>query len=322
MNLSSSKLIPKWFSFLTTIIKFFISTLLVISYSQAEKLTTTDKTAVNTFNRSKPNASLIIGGHKAKDGEFPYIVSFREAKYPDYHMGAGSLIKPNWVLTARHVIFNDEHTETVECVVSPKYSNKLSEMRGKKKYKVEKMFCYHDKTIFTGDVAVLKLSENIPLGNDSPYGIQTVPLLESRNDVDWTKEIYVAGWGQNRHTWNPSHPQDYPDHLLVVETPLNSNKECESYLEDFQAPVAFCSGREGKTCGSGDSGGPAIIRGGGKNDVLVGLVSFGRKNTLGPTAFMNVSHFYSWIKDRMRDEDPKTECKNVYGKNSMKRENE
>src|SRR5262249_18463838 len=44
---------------------------------------------------------FVVGGTKAKKGEFPFIVSLHDKQG---HLCGGSLIKKNWVLTAGHCV--------------------------------------------------------------------------------------------------------------------------------------------------------------------------------------------------------------------------
>ncbi|XP_074604138.1 mite allergen Der p 3-like [Brevipalpus obovatus] len=281
----------------------------LIFFSQAKKATIANRSLDYTTSRSKPQPSLIVGGREAKDGEFPFIVALMDPDYPDLHLGAGTLLEPKWILTAQHMIVDkDNNMQTVELLVAPKYSNKISEMKGKKRYKVEKMFCHPvDLNMRHADIGLLKLREGIPLGMESSYRFQTISLLRSSNDIDWNKEMQIMGWGLSRHTWNPQ-PEDFPDHLMVLSTKLNPTEECKSIFEhSFRSPNSFCVGHEHKTGGMADSGGPAIMKRVRTNEnIQVGVVSFGRGDA------RNVSYFYQWIQDRMNDENSKYECKNVY----------
>lgn len=257
---------------------------LIIFSSWAESPTVIDKSLMNTTASRHPSPSFIIGGRKAKDGEFPYIVAIMLADVdPDEQEAAGSLIRPNWVITARHVLVKADDLQLRKVLVSPKYSNKISEMRGKKRYQAEKMFCYYVKAdgsdMHIADVALVKLKENIPLGKNSQYGFQTISPIRSNNDVDWTKEVTIMGWGQTRHTSTPKE-EDWADHLMVLTSKLNPTKECRDYFGDFKSPETFCLGHEFKTAGRADSGGPAIMKHVDKNiDIQVGVLSYGKPST-------------------------------------------
>merc|ERR1712176_358781 len=78
---------------------------------------------------------------------------------------------------------------------------------------------------------------------------------------------------------------------------------------DLDETVMFCAGKSSGgtyigTC-KGDSGGP-IVKHEARNDVLVGIVSFGADecgNSNHPTVFAKVSGVYDWIVDSIKDWD-------------------
>ncbi|XP_074596844.1 glandular kallikrein-3, submandibular-like [Brevipalpus obovatus] len=122
----------------------------------------------------------------------------------------------------------------------------------------------------------------------------------------------VTGWGQIKSGPNPE-PKDFPDDLMVVRLKMNSDADCRKMFPYYVTPEMFCIGKKSKTTGTGDSGGPVVMkRVTTKEPVLIGIISGGRSDTLAGTICSNLTHFGSWIEKRINDEDPRYECKNVF----------
>ncbi|XP_074604077.1 tryptase-like [Brevipalpus obovatus] len=309
-----------WISTLTAII--FIYSHLITFYFCSKKSTT-----IRQSNKSRyPSPSPIVGDYrKARDDEFPYLVMISEVIDNNWIPCAGTLIRPNWVLTARHcILYFDWNTTQPEpekklrkLVVTPKYSNKRSRLNGTKKYKISKMFCNHvtrdgyDSAV--ADVAMLKLTESVPIGN-SEHKFKTIRLVEKRNQIDWGLKFRIPGWGSNKRGPKITR-KDYPDDLLVIDTLFN--KRCIDFFPSFKSPQTYCIGDSKRTMAYGDDGDPAIARDDQTDeDLQAGIYTRGqniRGQMNGPSLFANVTYYSVWILNTIIYENPDDECKNIYG---------
>lgn len=212
-----------------------------------------------------PSGSYIIDGQKAGKEEFPYIVALSAEAEEEYIFGAGVIIEPQWVVTAHHLIESSYARYKSGLLVIPKYDNRRSIMKKKKKYQVAKYFCSKDRD---GDLALIKLREPIPL-NQEPHRFDKIEMIEGDRKLNPKTQIIIIGWGLTES----EHPAE---HLMKVDAQVKPDGECSLYTL-FHGPKHFCatdgSGGIKGSC-RGDSGGPVIVRDKSK-DTLIGIVSGG-----------------------------------------------
>lgn len=233
----------------------------------------------------------IIGGDPANPDDWPFFVSLGRGPASVYNMPfcGGSLIHPNWVLTAAHCVDAIDFAPTVT-ISRPDLEEATGQTR-----KVEGIYIYSGYDGFetySGDAALLYFSD--------PLDVTTAVLPENTPAEDVLAR--VAGFGATEYS-------DGSAELLDVDVRTVSDEYCSyAYGESFIAENMFCAGDDGRDSCYGDSGGPLTVGG-----QLQGIVSWGSDcaDPDFPGVYSRVTYFRPWIDSALAGTRPKGQLRGL-----------
>lgn len=240
----------------------------------------------------------IVGGSEAKPGAWPYQVAISAAGYSC----GGTLIAPQWVLTAAHCTVDPSSRAAFPADAYSLRIGSLHKARDGRVLRVTQVIVhekYNQPAAFENDIALLKLSE--PVGDIAPVAMEGVDAGRGRAAVDvraspWAR---VIGWG-----YTDPVRRTPAEMLQEASLPIIENGRCDTTMgKGDTGPIdarRICAGQSegGVDSCNGDSGGPLLANGGG-NWVQVGIVSYGVAECGKPNAFgvyTRVASFANWIE--------------------------
>jgi secreted trypsin-like serine protease len=246
-------------------------------------------TASSALALNAAPSQAIVGGHDAAAGAYPSIAEVHLAKS---FLCTGTLIAPDWVLTAGHC-----GSITGSAVATPVsfpgplidvYIGSTKAGQGES-VAVSEAIVSPSYLLTQGyDVTLLHLSS---ASTKTPTKIAGAG--ETASWAAGTTET-IVGWGAT------SEGGDTPDTLQEAQVPVTTDATCASAYSEFDAKTMLCAGypQGGTDTCQGDSGGPMYGTVGGALRV-VGATSFGegcaRPNKPGVYARVGDTALRTWI---------------------------
>lgn len=244
----------------------------------------------------------VIGGKEAVPHSWPWLA---EIQYNDkgtwYHKCGGSLIYPEWIVTAAHCLVYGNNKE-IRIVLG---EHDRTKHEGTEQYFNVSECCVHKgyqiETTYGFDIAIIKLSR--PATLNSAVGLVCLPNQNQRIHVG--ELCYLAGWGIDQLGG------DKALKLQDVQIPTVNQSTCSkanSFFKTVDNETMLCAGFGGNSSVSGcngDSGGPLVCKENG-TFFLRGAVSWGIPGCpAGDTysVFARISSFVDWIEDHVKNSD-------------------
>ncbi|KAL5285031.1 TMPRSS6.2 family protein [Megaselia abdita] len=236
-----------------------------------------------------PNTSTrIVGGQDTLTQQYPWMAMLQ---YNGRFYCGGSLINPNYILTAAHCL-RDFSTPSISITLLAHKLDGSTPGTFNKKISKSQIHPLYNPTTFDNDIGLLKLESSVKFDEL----LRPVCLPYSNGDNYAGQMGLVTGWGD---TSENSHI--LPSVLREVYVPIISNQQCLSKGITITRNM-ICAGEEGRDSCQGDSGGPLHIKSTNKYQ-QIGIVSWG----LGcarpdkPGVYTRVSNYIQWITMSTRD---------------------
>ncbi len=253
----------------------------------------------------------IFGGEVASSKEYPFVVRVWMMEYGS--SCSGSLIAPNWVLTAAHcALSKDESVARMRiCHVDHSTPEPSSLCRSAKRFIPHPQYTFNALVVprpvhRPNDIALIELSQPFPASSASPLGIprRSAELIHAPSGTSGV----LLGYGRTE-------TNNHGGRLQSVTTNLHYANDCRKRLNfdhTWETQVlhadTVCAGTATMRAATGDSGGPLIVPYSGEGSMKWLQIGVSNRAASGEqpdrtmaSVYARVSSFSNWIRQSTRN---------------------
>jgi secreted trypsin-like serine protease len=227
--------------------------------------------AAPAFAAEPQYGARIYNGSPASEANFPNVALIM---FASGGRCTGSLIAPEWVLTAAHCMPKTQGESLRIGLGGDDLSKGFDEVFTSTAYAAHPRY---NPTTLANDVGLIRLPRR---------SVKPVVRLASREDrAAWQAGVRatIVGWGRTQ--------EDPPVNSSILRSAtviIQEEARCHALDDIYDEGTMMCAGGTGSDACRGDSGGPLLVFSG-SNVVQMGITSFGAD--CGPTSV----GFYAWV---------------------------